>query len=70
MKIFSKIHIIFSIITFIIIFLMNYLGNDNDDRLGSAVLNALAGVIGLGIGLFILYKGKSGKGSDRYDNFD
>lgn len=69
MKLFGKSHIIFSAITFIIIFLMNYLGNERDDKISTAILNASAGVIGLGIGLFILYKGKNNN-TDKHENFD
>lgn len=69
MKLFGKTHIIFSVLTFIILFAMNYIGNENPDRLSTALLNAVAGVIGLGIGIFILYKGKNND-SDKYQNFD
>lgn len=47
------------------LFLMNYLGSTDADRLSRAIMNGAAGVIGLGIGLFILYKNKDGgKGPD------
>lgn len=69
MKLFGKTHIIFSVLTFVILFAMNYIGNENADRLSTALLNAVAGVIGLGIGIFILYKGKNND-SDKYQNFD
>lgn len=59
MKLFGKNHIIISIITFIILFLMNYIGNDLPDKLQRALLIAFAGVIGLSIGLFIMNKGKN-----------
>lgn len=58
MKLFGKQHIVMSIITFVIIFCMNYLGNDSSDKLQTALLNAIGGVVGLGVGLFILYKVK------------
>lgn len=58
MKLFGKTHIIISIITFIIIFLMNYIGNSLPDRLSTALMNAAAGVVGLSVGMFILYKAK------------
>ncbi|MBQ0152412.1 MAG: hypothetical protein KBS61_05920 [Chryseobacterium sp.] len=61
MKIFGRNHIIISIITFAILFLMNYLGNDQADKLERALMTAIAGVIGLSIGLFILNKGKDDK---------
>ena len=67
MKIFGKAHIILSVITFVILFLMNYLGNDSADKLGRALLNAVAGVVGLSIGMFILYKNKDGGPHDKFD---
>lgn len=67
MKLFGKAHIIISIITFIILFLMNYLGNESADRWSRALLNAVAGVIGLSVGMFILYKNKDGGPHDKFD---
>lgn len=64
MKLFGKTHIILSIITFLALFLMNYLGNDSPDRLGRALLNGAAAVVGLAIGLFILYRSKDRSGPD------
>lgn len=61
MKLFGKLHIILSLITFAILFLMNYIGNDQDDKLYRALINAFAGVVGLSIGMFILYKNKDDK---------
>lgn len=61
MKLFGKNHIIILVITFAILFLMNYIGNDAPDKLQRAVMTAFAGVIGLSIGLFILNKGKDDK---------
>ena len=67
MKLFSRNHIIVSIITFTILFLMNYLGSDEADKLSRALMTAVAGVIGLSIGMFVIYKNKD----DRpFDNFD
>lgn len=40
---------------------MNYLGNDQVDKLERALMTAIAGVVGLSIGLFILNKGKDDK---------
>ncbi|WP_292009326.1 hypothetical protein [Chryseobacterium sp.] len=60
MKLFGQQHIIISVITFAILFLMNYLGNESPDKMERALLTAVAGVIGLTIGLFILNKGKNG----------
>lgn len=61
MKIFGRNHIIISVITFVILFLMNYLGNDQADKLERALMTAGAGVIGLSLGLFILNRGKNDK---------
>ncbi|MCS4301416.1 hypothetical protein WH267_20395 [Chryseobacterium sp. MYb328] len=68
MKLFGKNHIIISVITFVILFLMNYLGNDLPDKLQRALLTAFAGVVGLTIGLFILNRGKNDKNPPQ--NFD
>jgi len=59
MKLFGKNHIIISVITFVILFLMNYIGNDLPDKLERALMTAFAGIIGLSLGLFILNKGKN-----------
>ncbi|PIF46870.1 hypothetical protein CLU96_3915 [Chryseobacterium sp. 52] len=59
MKLFGRNHIIISVITFVILFLMNYIGNDLPDKLERALMTAFAGVIGLSLGLFILNKGKN-----------
>lgn len=67
MKLFGKAHIILSIITFVILFLMNYIGNDAPDKLWRAILNAVAGVIGLSVGMFILYKNKGGNFPEKFD---
>ncbi len=68
MKLFGKAHIVFSVITFALIFAMNYIGSEAADRLSRAVLNAAAGVIGLSIGMFILYKNKDDK--NKPEDFD
>jgi len=68
MKLFGRNHIIICIITFVILFLMNYLGNDQADKLERALMTAGAGIIGLSIGLFILNKGKNDKTPPQ--NFD
>ena len=68
MKPFGKNHIIISVITFVILFLMNYIGNDLPDKLQRALLTAFAGVVGLTVGLFILNKGKNDKTPPQ--NFD
>jgi len=68
MKLLGKNHIIISVITFGILFLMNYLGNHEADKLERALLTAFGGVVGLSIGLFILNKGKNDKNPPQ--NFD
>ena len=67
MKLFSRNHIIISVITFIILFLMNYIGNDTPEKIQSALMTAVAGVVGLSIGLFIIYKNKDDKPFDHFD---
>ncbi len=61
MKLFGKNHLIICVITFTILFLMNYLGNNEADKLERALMIGAAGVIGLSIGLFIMNKGKDDK---------
>lgn len=61
MKLFGKNHIIICVITFVILFLMNYIGNNQADKLQTALMIAVAGVIGLSIGLVIMNKGKNDK---------
>ncbi|WP_027385833.1 hypothetical protein [Chryseobacterium gregarium] len=61
MKLFGKNHIIICMITFAILFLMNYLGNDQPDKIERALMIAGAGVIGLSIGLVIMNRGKNDK---------
>jgi len=61
MKLFGKNHIIICFITFAILFLMNYLGNDQPDKIERALMIAGAGVIGLTIGLVIMNRGKNDK---------
>ncbi len=61
MKLFGKNHLIICLITFGILFLMNYLGNTQPDRVETALMIAGAGVIGLSLGLLIMNKGKDDK---------
>lgn len=61
MKLFGRNHLILCAITFIILFLMNYLGNDQADKLQRALMIGAAGVIGLSLGLLIMNKGKNDK---------
>jgi len=59
MKLFGQKHLIICAITFVILFLMNYIGNDLPDKLQRALLTAFAGVIGLSIGLIVYNRGKN-----------
>lgn len=68
MKLFGKNHLILCAVTFIILFMMNYLGNDQADKLERALMIGAAGVIGLSIGLVIMNKGKDDKPPPQ--NFD
>lgn len=61
MKLFGRNHILVCVITFVILFLMNYLGNEEADKIERALMIASAGVIGLTVGLFIMNKGKNDK---------
>ena len=60
-------YILIAAITFIIIFLMNYIGNDSPDKLYRALLTAFSAVIGLGIGMSIYSKRDQ---NDERNNFD
>ncbi|MFN8363518.1 MAG: hypothetical protein U0T85_08005 [Cloacibacterium normanense] len=47
------------VITFVIVFLMNYIGNTQPDKLQSALLNGLGGMVGLTIGMIIYNRSKN-----------
>ena len=47
------------VITFFIVFLMNYIGNTQPDKLQSALLNGLGGMVGLTIGMMIYNRSKN-----------
>jgi len=47
------------VITFVIVFLMNYIGNTQPDKLQSALLNGLGGIVGLTIGMMIYNRSKN-----------
>ncbi len=68
MKLFSLRHIIICVITFAVVFAMNYLGNSQEDKLERALMNAVAGVVGITAGIFILYKAK--ENDKPHDDFD
>lgn len=67
MNIKSTQYLIVATITFIILFLMNYLGNDLPDRLERALMTAVAGVVGLTIGMWFIYRNKN---DDTKHDFD
>lgn len=58
MKINSIKYAIVAAITFIILFLMNYVGSAYEDKLERALLTAVAGVIGLTIGMWFMYRNR------------
>ena len=47
------------VITFVIVFLMKYIGNTQPDKLQSALLNGLGGMVGLTIGMVIYNRSKN-----------
>lgn len=67
MDINSKKFAIIAAITFLILFLMNYLGNDMPDRLERALMTAVAGVIGLTIGMWFVHRNSK---DDTHHDFD
>lgn len=67
MNIRSKKYWVIAAISFIILFLMNYLGNTQPDKLERALLTATAGVVGLTVGMWFVNRNKD---SDPPQNFD
>lgn len=67
MNIKSPKYLIIAAITFIILFLMNYLGNPAPDKLYRALLTAVAGVIGLTIGIWLMYRNKNDDTTHHFD---
>lgn len=57
-------YIVFGVLTFVIIFLMNYLGSNTPDKLSRALLTAFAAVVGLGIGLWFYKRDKNNNHPD------
>lgn len=68
MKLFGRNHLIICVITFGILFAMNYIGNPSPDKLEGALMTAGAGIIGLTLGLMIYNRGKNDKNPPQ--NFD
>ncbi len=54
-------------ITFIILFLFNYIGNTQPDEIERALMTAVAGVIGLTIGMWFVYRNSK---DDTHHDFD
>ena len=67
MNIKSPKFVIIAIITFIILFLFNYIGNTQPDKLERALMTAVAGVIGLTIGMWFVFKNSK---DDTHHDFD
>lgn len=67
MNIRSKKYIVIAVITFLILFLMNYIGNDLPDRLERALMTAVAGVVGLTIGMWFVHRNSK---DDTHHDFD
>ena len=67
MDIKSKKFAVIAAITFLILFLMNYLGNDMPDRLERVLMTAVAGVVGLTIGMWFVHKNSK---DDTHHDFD
>lgn len=59
--------LVIAAITFVVLFLMNYLGNDLPDRLERASMTAVAGVVGLTIGMWFVHRNSK---DDTYHDFD
>lgn len=58
------------VVTFIVVFLMNYLGNDEADKMYRASLNAFAGAVGSGIGLWFMGRQMKNEKNDNNKNPD
>lgn len=67
MDIKSKKFAVIAAITFLILFLMNYLGNDLPDRLERSLMTSVAGVIGLTIGMWFVHRNSK---DDTHHHFD
>lgn len=61
MKIKSFKFLIILIATFVILFLMNYIGNSRPDKLQTALMNGVAGMVGITIGIYFYNRGKNDK---------
>jgi len=66
MNIKSTKFLIIAVLTFAILFLMNYIGNTEPDKLSRALLTAFAGVIGLTVGMWFVYKNRDDNGNQQH----
>lgn len=67
MNIKTKKFAVIAAITFVILFLFNYIGNEMPDKLERALMTAVAGVIGLTIGMWFVYRNSK---DDTHHDFD
>lgn len=67
MDIKSKKFLVIGVITFIILFLMNYIGSDYPDKSSRAFMTAVAGVVGLTIGMWFVHRNSK---DDTHHDFD
>lgn len=67
MDIKSKRYWLIALMTFIILFLMNYIGSTYPDKISRALMTAGAGVIGLTISMWYMHRTKK---NDTFDEFD
>ena len=67
MNIRSAKYAVVAAITFIILFLFNYIGNPLADKLERALMTAVAGVVGLTIGMWFVHKNSK---DDTHHDFD
>ncbi len=67
MNIKSTRYFIIACITFIVLFLMNYIGNSADDKLERALMTATAGVLGLTAGMWLVYRNRNDDTNHHFD---
>ncbi len=60
-------YLVVAAITFLILFLMNYIGNPAEDKMQRALMTAVAGVVGLTIGMWFVYRNRK---DDTHHDFD
>lgn len=67
MNIRSTKYAVIAVLTFIILFLFNYIGNNQPDKLERALMTAVAGVVGLTIGMWFVHRNSK---DDTHHDFD